>query len=117
MPALLKRARVDVGDLLVVCDNLDLPPGTVRLKRKGSARSHNGLASIMETLGTGEFMRLYVGIGRPESGDSVVDHVLGCPPEQESNLYEGAVSVAAWAVEALLTESTDTVMNALNRRS
>ncbi len=117
MPALLKRAGADVGDLLVVCDNLDLPPGTVRLKRKGSARSHNGLASIMGILGTGEFMRLYVGIGRPESGDSVVDHVLGCPPEREAELYEGAVSLAAWAVEALLTESADVVMNALNRRS
>lgn len=117
MPGLLKRAGSDVGDLLVVCDNLDLPSGTVRLKRKGSARSHNGLVSIMDILGTGEFMRLYVGIGRPESGESVVDHVLGCPPLREADSYEAAVSLAAWAVEALLTESADAVMNTLNQRS
>lgn len=117
MPSVLRRARADVGDLLVVCDNLDLPPGTVRLKRKGSARSHNGLASIMDILGTGDFMRLYVGIGHPEHGDSVVDHVLGCPPDHESELYREAVSLAAWAAEELMTESTDAVMNALNRRS
>ncbi len=117
MPVLLRRAGADVGDLLVVCDNLDLPPGTVRLKRNGSSRSHNGLASIMDVLGTGEFMRLYVGIGRPESGGSVVDHVLGCPPESESELYSGAGSLAVWAVEQLLSESADSVMNALNHRS
>jgi len=117
MPVLLRRARADVEDLLVVCDNLDLPPGAVRLKRKGSARSHNGLASIMDRLGTGDFMRLYVGIGRPELGESVVDHVLGSPPEGERQLYEDAIALGAWAVEELLTESTDAVMNALNRRS
>jgi len=117
MPVLLRRARADVEDLLVVCDNLDLPPGVVRLKRKGSARSHNGLASIMDRLGTGDFMRLYVGIGRPEPGVSVVDHVLGCPPEGEFQLYDDAITLGAWAVEELLTESTDAVMNGLNRRS
>lgn len=117
MPTLLRRAHSEVGDLLVVCDNLDLPPGTVRLKRKGRSRSHNGLSSVMDVLGTGEFMRLYIGIGRPDPGDSVVDHVLGCPPDRESELYTGAVSLAAWAVEATLIDSPDAVMNALNRRS
>jgi PTH1 family peptidyl-tRNA hydrolase len=71
----------------------------------------------MDVLGTGDFMRLYIGIGRPEPGDSVVDHVLGCPPDRDSELYTSAVSLAAWAVEALLIDSPDAVMNALNRRS
>ena len=114
---LIRRTRVEIGEVLVVCDNLDLPPGTVRLKRRGSARSHNGLASVMDALGTGDFMRLYIGIGRPETGHTVVDHVLSVPPENETEVYASAISLAAWSVQALLTEPADSVMNSLNRRS
>jgi peptidyl-tRNA hydrolase, PTH1 family len=116
LPNLLKRTRSMTSDLLVVCDNLDLPAGSVRLKRKGSARSHNGLASIMDALGAGDFMRLYIGIGRPADGMTVVDHVLGIPPEDETEIYTSAIALAASSVEALLTQPPDAVMNSLNRR-
>ena len=116
LPGLLRRAPAGVHELLIVCDNLDLPTGAVRLKRSGKARSHNGLASVMDALGTGEFLRLYIGIGRPADGTSVVDHVLGLPGEEEAAVLHSAVELAAGAVESLLTNPVDTVMNSLNRR-
>ena len=112
----MRRCRCELSDLVVVCDNLDLPVGAVRLKRNGKSRSHNGLASIMDVLGTGDFTRIYIGIGRPQEGCSVVDHVLGVPTEDETQLYANAVSRAAWAAEALLDRGIETVMNDLNRK-
>lgn len=117
LPALLRRTGASVAELVVVCDNLDLPAGTVRLKRRGSSRSHNGLASIMDELGTGEFMRLYIGIGRPPSGISVVDHVLTPPSSEEAPVYAEAVARAARAVDALSNSSPEAVMNELNARA
>lgn len=105
-----------MGDLVVVCDNLDLPAGTVRIKRRGSARSHNGLASLMDALGTGEFARLYVGIGRPRGETTVIDHVLSRPDDDEHEHYRHAIDEAAQAVLELETQPLDAVMNAVNQR-
>lgn len=67
---------VSEGDqVLVICDQMDLPPGALRMKRSGSSAGHNGLKSMMAAL-PGNFMRLYIGVGRPEEGTAVVDHVL-----------------------------------------
>jgi PTH1 family peptidyl-tRNA hydrolase len=114
MRALLRRAHASISDVVVICDNLDLPPGSVRVKRRGSARSHNGLASIMDALGTGEFLRIYIGIGRPAPGVTVVEHVLGVPPDEETEAYERAILAAASAVERLVDEPVDAVMNSVN---
>ncbi len=116
MPSLMRAARAGTGDLVVVCDNMDLPPGTVRLKRRGTSRSHNGLASVMDALGSGEFIRIYIGIGRPADASRVVEHVLSIPPDSERALYETAFEVAADAASALLDHDLDTVMNMLTER-
>ena len=116
IPGLLNATGASVEDLLVVCDNLDLPAGTVRIKRRGSARSHNGLASIMDALGTGDFARLYLGIGRPRGETTVIEHVLSVPGDDELELYGRAVDEAAQAVLDLQTQPLDAVMNAVNQR-
>lgn len=105
-----------MDDLLVVCDNMDLQPGVVRLKRRGSSRSHNGLASIMDSLGTGDFARLYVGVGRPPDASGVVEHVLAKPEEREMPFYASAIGEAAEAVAMLADDDIDRVMNSVNLR-
>lgn len=115
LPRLLRRAGVEPEAALVVCDNLDLPAGRLRMKRGGGTAGHRGLASIVEALGHGDFLRLYIGIGRPEEGD-VVAHVLGSPPESERELYAEATSRAAEAVLSLQRQPPEQVMNELNRR-
>ena len=63
--------------LVVLCDQMDLPAGKIRLRRGGSSAGHRGLSSVMEQKGDGDFIRIYIGIGRPKEGETVIDHVLG----------------------------------------
>jgi PTH1 family peptidyl-tRNA hydrolase len=109
------RPPVGPDSLLVVCDTLDLPPGSCRLRRGGSSAGHKGLASIIESLGRSDFLRLYIGIGRPERPDEVVDWVLGSPAGVEAELLRQGEQRAAEGVMALLREEPDKVMNVLNQ--
>ena len=74
--ALLRFHRIEAPEMLVVHDELDLPPGTVRLKKGGGTGGHNGLRSIDESTGTRDFWRLRIGIGHPGHKDEVADFVL-----------------------------------------
>ena len=115
LPGLLSRAGSTPEQMLVICDNLDLEPGRLRMKSGGGTAGHRGLASIVDILGHGNFLRLYVGVGRP-TGTSVVDHVLGVPPENERELYEQAIARAADAVLRLADTDPDRLMTEVNRR-
>ncbi len=116
-PALLRKYGTDAASLFVVCDNLDLSPGVIRLKEGGSTAGHNGLKSIVSHIGTGGFGRIYVGIGRPHSG-SIVEHVLGTASGDEAASLESGIALAADACQALIEGvSTEEVMNRFNRRN
>jgi PTH1 family peptidyl-tRNA hydrolase len=117
LPSLFRRTRLQKQQLLVICDHLDLPPGVCRLKLRGSSAGHRGLQSIISTLGTEEFLRIYVGIGRPEGGMSVPDYVLGVPKENEKSFLDKGENKAAQAILQLLTREPEQVMNELNRKS
>jgi len=81
--AFLRFHKIDPGAMLVVHDELDLPPGTVRLKKGGGTGGHNGLTDIIDALGTGDFWRLRVGIGHPGHKDLVADYVLHAAKRDE----------------------------------
>lgn len=106
--------KVRAADLVVIHDDLDLPPGTVRVKVGGGAGGHNGLRSIIGRLGA-DFVRVRVGIGRPpaEAGISVTDYVLG----RMDRAVADAVPEAADAVEEILEGGPDRAMNRFNVRS
>ncbi len=112
----LREAGSALSEMLVVCDSLDLSPGMVRLKLKGSSGGQKGLQSIVESLGAEDFMRITIGIGRPSHKGQVVDHVLGSPRRDEEELIASAVEKAAGAALMLLTESPTQVMNEVNRK-
>ncbi len=100
-----------VGDLIVVHDDLDLAPGTVRVKVGGGAGGHNGLRSIISQLGA-DFVRVRVGIGRPPVGLTVTDYVLG---KMDSAVRDTA-GEAADAVEAIIESGPEAAMNRFNVR-
>ena len=108
-----------VDDLIVVCDNLDLPPGMIRIRKGGSTAGHNGLKSLVSSLDCGDFIRVYVGIGRPMQPITIVDHVLGKPSDPAETLaLRAGVALAAEAVMALCDgRSLDEVMRAYNRKN
>ena len=100
------------GNLIVVHDDLDLPPGDVRVKVGGGAGGHNGLRSLIGRLGP-DFVRVRVGIGRPPGGMTVTDYVLG---KMDSSVRD-AIPLAADAVEAVVEDGPEAAMNRFNARS
>ena len=112
LAAALRQTEVDTSaDLLVVADDIDLPLGRIRLRGSGSAGGHNGLRDIISSLGSNEFSRLRVGVGR--TGEAV-DHVLAMFKPDERELGDEMVQVGADAVERWLVEGIDEAMNAFN---
>jgi len=112
LQAVLRQASVEVAeDLLVVADDIDLPLGKIRLRRSGSAGGHNGLRDIIASLGSDEFARLRVGIGR--AGETV-DHVLSTFKPGERELATEMVAIASDAAETWLREGIEPAMNAFN---
>ncbi len=111
--------RYAVDDLVVICDNLDLPAGTIRIRRGGSSAGHNGLKSLISALGSSDFVRIYVGIGRPQKHVSVVDHVLSVPEDpMEKEALEQGLSLAADAVLKLCRGVTvEEVAREYNKRN
>ncbi len=114
---LVRRYDLPLERVLIVCDDLDLPLGTLRLRPGGGDGGHRGLRSIQEVLGTKAFPRLRVGIGRPPEGMEAADYVLSPFDEAERRLLEAEVLPrAVEAVELWLTEGIERAMNRVNRR-
>jgi PTH1 family peptidyl-tRNA hydrolase len=112
LKAAMRQTDADPGtDLLVICDDIDLPLGKVRLRRSGSAGGHNGLRDIIAALGNDEFNRLRVGIGR--AGEPV-DHVLATFKPGEKTLASEAIATGADAAERWLREGIEAAMNEFN---
>ena len=112
----LRETEHTVEDMLVVCDSLDLAPGSCRFRLRGSSAGQKGLESIMQTLGTQDFMRLSIGIGRPAHRGQVIQHVLSRPPVGEEEEFRRGVEKAVEAILLLLSEGPARVMNEHNRK-
>ncbi len=112
LKAAMRQTDAEIGDdLLVICDDVDLPLGKLRLRRSGSAGGHNGLRDIISSFGSNEFARLRVGIGR---GGETIDHVLSIFKPDERELSALAVAIAADAAEQWLADGIEAAMNEFN---
>ena len=110
--------KIDAGrELIVVSDDINLPAGQIRIRKKGSAGGHNGLKNIIAQLGSEEFQRIRIGVGgKPENYD-LADYVLGHFTKEEKSLMEKTVSMAVEAAELMLMGDTDKAMNEYNRKA
>lgn len=114
--ALLASEGAEPGEALVICDDLAVPFGALRLRRQGSHGGHNGLRSIIEALDTREFPRLRVGIGPAGSSSEHVDFVLGAfPPEERERLPE-VIGAAADCALSVVRDGLEQAMNRFNRK-
>jgi PTH1 family peptidyl-tRNA hydrolase len=113
---LLRFFKVALPDLLVVVDDVNLETGRLRARPGGSAGGHNGLKSLIGLLGTEEFARLRVGVGRGDARRDLADHVLATFDPDERTIVAETVGRAADAVELFMAEGIDAVMNRYNRK-
>ena len=111
--ALIRREGVSLQDLLVVVDDVHLPPGRLRLRARGSSGGHNGLKSIAGALATQEWARLRLGVGEAPPGNQI-DWVLSRFSPAERKVVDEMVIAALGAVEVWLTEGIEAAMNRFN---
>ncbi len=118
--ALLKRLNVKPADLIVIHDDIDLPPGKIRLRLGGSSGGHKGIDSIISRIGTQDFYRVRVGIGRPEGDktpakeDAVISYVLSDFTQEEKKIIDETIPRVSEAIAYLLTAGLTAAMNKYN---
>lgn len=115
----VKYHNATAADLVVVSDDIDLPVGRIRIRKGGSAGGHNGLKSVIERLGTPDFIRLRIGVGRDKADRrEVIGHVLGkFDPETRALMETKVVPAAVKALAQILIEGPEAAMNAWNGQS
>ena len=115
--SLLKKYDATVDDLLVVYDDIDLPAGTLRLRKSGSAGTHNGMRNIIKNTNDSNFKRIRVGIGsKPEFMD-MADYVLSQPVKEKKDLISDAIDRASCCLESFIKgEDFDKLMQEYNRK-
>jgi len=118
---LVHKYSISLSDLLIIYDDLDLPLGKIRLRRSGGSGGHNGIKSIVSTLGSENFLRIRVGIGRPQveglsnaDEDVIVSYVLGDFTPQEEKLIKPVIAGVAEAIDCFLAQGIEVAMSRFN---
>ncbi len=116
LKGLFREFELTPNELIVIHDDLDLEPGRLRIKLSGGHGGHNGIKSIIEALGTPEFIRLKIGIGRPAPGQNSADYVLERVTQDELAIIEPCLERVVDALECLIHRGPDVAMNQFNIR-
>ena len=104
-------------NLIVIYDDVDLPAGSIRIRKSGGAGTHNGMKSVVEQLGTKDFVRIRIGVGGAGDGEDLIDRVIGKVPKAEQAVLDEAAAVAAGAARDIITDGVDKAMNRHNHRA
>lgn len=104
-------------ELIVVYDDVDLPPGQIRIRKQGSAGGHNGMKSVIGGLNTEEFIRVRMGVGEKPKMYDLADYVLGHFTKEEREVVDQAIIRATEAIRVIITEGVDKAMNLYNRKT
>lgn len=108
--------KVPIENMIVIFDDISLPPGMIRVKEKGSAGGHNGIKNIIAHMGTDEFSRIKVGIGEKPNGWDLADYVLAKFSADDAPLIETGIDNAVNAVEIMLSSCIKDAMNKFNKK-
>ncbi len=103
------------ANFIVTLDDIDLEPGRIRIRKKGSPGGHNGLKNIVQNLGDGDFCRVRVGVGaKPDPDYDLADYVLGHPRGEDRKVLDEAEEKASQAIASILSDGIDRAMNRFN---
>lgn len=111
----LKKENIPLENMLVIVDDIALPPGSIRMRSKGSDGGHNGLAHISSILGTSEYPRIRIGIGNSFHKGSQVDFVLGKWDQEEKKFMEERISIVINMIQSFAFAGTELTMTAFNK--
>lgn len=106
--------KVELDKVIIIYDDIDIEPGKIRIRKNGSAGSHNGMKSIVHFLNSTDFSRIRVGIGKPKENENMIEYVIGAIPDEEKKSLEDGVNIAKDAIIELLKNGIDSAMNKFN---
>lgn len=106
--------KIPLENIIVIYDDVDIEPGKIRIRRAGTSGSHNGMKSIIQHLGTTEFYRIRVGIGKPKEHMDMITHVIGNISKEEKDILDEGVQKAKDAVVDILKNNIESAMNKYN---
>lgn len=106
--------KVSSQETIVIYDDIDLEKGKIRIRKKGSSGTHNGMKSVIQELGIQDFTRVRVGIGSPEHKNDIINYVIGKVTKEEQEILQQGVEKAVLAVEEILISGIDVAMNQYN---
>jgi len=113
----IKNKNIEPENILVIYDDIDLAVGKIRLKYGGGSGGHNGLNSIVEQLGSKNFWRLRIGIGKPEDKNKTVEYVLGKPSKSDMEIIMDSINLSLDEINNFFDGEASKLMNKLNRES
>lgn len=108
--------KISETDIIVIYDDIDTLPGTIRIRKVGSSGLHNGMKSVIQNIGTEEFIRIRVGIGRPKYTNDMINYVIGHISEDEVNILDEGCTLAKEAIIEILKNGADSAMNKFNKK-
>lgn len=110
----LEKFEAKVDDLIIIHDDMDIEPGTIRVRKGGSAAGHNGIKSVIEKLGTEDFMRVRIGIGHAPGNGPYIDYVLSAPKGKQAEDFNEACVLASEATLYLLNHTLEETQQKYN---
>ena len=108
--------KITPNELIVIYDDFDTDSGAIRIRKTGSAGSHNGMKSVINSINTENFCRVRVGIGRPQNKIDMITYVIGHIPEEEMKILDEGTDIAKDAVAEIIKNGTEIAMNKFNKK-
>lgn len=112
----LNYYKIDLENLIVIYDDIDVPPEYIRIRKSGNPGSHKGMISVTELLGDNAFCRIRVGIGRPQYMNDMINYVIGAIPEEEVKMLDKGTTLAKDAIVEIMKNGYDSAMNKFNKK-
>ncbi len=106
--------KLDESALIIIYDDIDIKPGTIKIRKTGGPGTHNGMKSVIQNLNKKEFARVRVGIGMPEHKNDLINYVIGKMPEEDRKILDEATTKAKDAVIEIIKSGVDNAMNKMN---
>lgn len=108
--------KIKEDELIIIYDDFDTDAGKIRIRKNGSAGSHNGMKSIINNINSDKFCRVRVGIGRPTDNTDMISYVIGYVPEEEMKILDKGTDIAKEAIVEILKNNIESAMNKYNKK-
>lgn len=108
--------KIDNSKLIIIYDDIDIEPGTVKIRKKGGAGTHNGMKSVISELETNDFIHIRIGTGKPEFKSDLINYVIGKLSQEDYFKLQNAIDIGTEAVEQILRNGIDNAMNYINAK-